>query len=364
MKKLQEPNTISIDSGTILRTLAFILLLVLVYVLRDVVMMIVAAVVIASSIEPATRRLERMKVPRMLGVISIYVGTMVIIVGSFYFIAPPLVDDLANVVSRAPEYIESIELWKTNQSGFLGDQVFSSFSTDDTSIVQMIKGLQSSVETIGGGALGFFSGVFGGFLSFIVIVVLSFYLAVQKDGISEFLRIVTPLQHESYIIDLWRRSQKKMGMWLQGQFVLGLIVGVLVYLGLTILGVKSALFLAILAAVLEIIPLFGPIIAGIPAIGIGLIDGGLSLGLMVMGLYVIIQQFENHLIYPLVVKKVVGVPPLVVIVALIIGGQLAGFLGILLAVPIVAAIMEYTNDVQQRKIEMHKDFDEKGKKSA
>jgi len=352
---------VSVDSGTIVRVLAFLLLAVLLYILRDIILIFLASVVIASAIEPATSRLEQMRVPRLLAVIGLYVSTAIVVVGSFYFFAPPLVQDIVNVVSRAPEYLESIQLWETN-SGFLGNQVFTSLSSNEISIAQLITSLQSSVESIGGGALGFFSGVFGGLFSFMLIVVLSFYLAVQRDGIAEFLRVVTPFQHEGYAIDLWRRSQRKMGQWLQGQFVLGLIVGVLVYLGLTILGVKSALLLAILAAIFEIIPLFGPIIAAIPAIAIALIDGGMSLGLMVMGLYVIIQQFENHLIYPLVVKKVVGVPPLVVIVALIIGGQLAGFLGILLAVPVVAAVMEYANDVQKRKRKMHEELD--GKKKA
>ncbi len=349
---------VSVDSGTIVRVLAFLLLALLLYVLRDILLIFLASVVIASAIEPATTRFEKMKIPRMLSVIGLYVSTAIVIVGSFYFFAPPLVQDLSGVVSRAPEYIESIKLWETN-STFLDNQVFNSFSNNEISITQLTGSLQKSVEGIGGGALGFFSGVFGGLFSFILIVVLSFYLAVQKDGIAEFLRVVIPFQHEGYAIDLWRRSQRKMGRWLQGQFVLGLIVGVLVYLGLTILGVKSALLLAILAAMLEIIPLFGPIIAAIPAIAIALVDGGVSLGLMVIGLYVIIQQFENHLIYPLVVKKVVGVPPLVVIVALIIGGQLAGFLGVLLAVPVVAALMEYANDVQKRKIKMHEEMDKK-----
>ena len=102
---------------------------------------------------------------------------------------------------------------------------------------------------------------------------------------------------------------------MQGQVILALIIGVLVYLGLTILGVRYALLLAVLAGVFEIIPIFGPILAAIPAVLIGFIDGGASMALFVIGLYTIIQQFENQLIYPLVVRKVVGVPPLLVILA-------------------------------------------------
>lgn len=135
---------------------------------------------------------------------------------------------------------------------------------------------------------------------------------------------------------------------MQGQLLLGLLIGVMVYLGLTILGIKYAFLLALLAAVFEIIPLFGPILAATPAVILGFLDSAV-LGFMVLGFYIIIQQFENHLIYPLVVRKVVGVPPLVVIIALIIGAKLAGFLGVLLSAPIAAVLMEYMNDLEKAK---------------
>ena len=116
-----------------------------------------------------------------------------------------------------------------------------------------------------------------------------------------------------------------------------------------ILGIQNALILAVLAGVLEIIPVFGPIISAIPAILFGFASGGLTMGLLVLGLFVIIQQFENHLIYPLVVKKVVGVSPIIVILALIVGAKFAGFLGILLSVPVTSALMEYIDDVDRDK---------------
>ena len=137
---------------------------------------------------------------------------------------------------------------------------------------------------------------------------------------------------------------------MQGQLVLAILVGVLVYLGLTILGVRNALLFAFLAGLLEIIPLFGPILAAIPAVATAYTDSGVSAGLLVVGLYLIIQQFENHLIYPLVVTKIVGVPPILVILALIVGGKLAGFLGLLLSVPIAATFVEFLDDVQKQKM--------------
>jgi predicted PurR-regulated permease PerM len=116
------------------------------------------------------------------------------------------------------------------------------------------------------------------------------------------------------------------------------------------LGVPYALVLAVLAGLFEIIPVFGPTLSAIPAVAVALVDGGLALGLGVVVIYVIIQQFENHLIYPLVVTKVVGVPPILVIIALIVGWQLAGFLGILLSIPFAAAAQELLGDIQKRRL--------------
>jgi len=183
----------------------------------------------------------------------------------------------------------------------------------------------------------------------VLIIVFSFYFSVQETGVDDFLRVVTPSQRQAYVLNLWKRSQEKIGKWMQGQLVLGLIVGVLLYLGLTILGIPNALLLAVIAGLFELIPVFGQILAAIPALAIAFSDGGLTALLLVGGLYLVVQQFEAHLIYPVVVKKVVGVPPLLVILALIVGAKLAGFLGILLSVPIAAAIQEFVADVDKEK---------------
>jgi len=124
---------------------------------------------------------------------------------------------------------------------------------------------------------------------------------------------------------------------------------VTIYLGLLILGVPYALFLAIMAAIFDLIPIFGSFIAGVAATVIAFGSGGLALALLVAGLYFIVNQFEAHLIYPLVVNKVVGIPPLLVILALIAGGTLIGFLGVLLSVPFAAVFREFLNDYDVRK---------------
>src|SRR6185437_11991013 len=154
---------------------------------------------------------------------------------------------------------------------------------------------------------------------------------------------------QPYVLNLWKRSQFKIGRWMQGQLVLALIVGIMLFLGLTILGIPYALLLSVIAGVFELIPVFGQILAAIPAVAIAYVDVGPTAALLVVGLYLVVQQFEAHLIYPIVVKKVVGIPPLLVILSLLVGFRLVGFLGVLLSVPIAGAIQEFVSDIDRAK---------------
>lgn len=141
---------------------------------------------------------------------------------------------------------------------------------------------------------------------------------------------------------------------MQGQLLSSLIGGVIAFLGLLILGVPYALLLAVLTAFLMLIPIFGSFLSGLPAVIIAFSTGNVTLAFIVAGLYLIINQFEAHLIHPLVVNKVVGIPPLLVILALIVGGDLAGFLGVVLAIPVAAALRELLSDVSKKKKERAK----------
>ena len=162
--------------------------------------------------------------------------------------------------------------------------------------------------------------------------------------IKDLLSLCIILPAKEYIIDLWARVQRKLGRWLQGQIVLGLIVGILVYLGLSILGVPYALFLAILAGILELIPIAGPLIALVPAAALAFVHSPL-LGLLTVFLYGAIQQVENHILVPKVIQRVVGLNPVIVILALLVGGNLAGVVGIILAVPVTTVVVEIFRDV-------------------
>jgi predicted PurR-regulated permease PerM len=312
--------------------------------MRDIVLIVLTAIVIASAIEPGIVSLRRYRINRVFSVILIYLCVALVFFSVIFLFIPPLVDDAMSFLARLPATLAGLSLSDATH-GLLPD-FSASFSPND-----FLGSISQTISATTGGVFTTLSAFFGGITSFVLIVVFSFYFSVQETGVDDFLRLITPAREQAYVLNLWKRSQDKIGKWMQGQLILGAIVGVLLYLGLTILGVPNALLLAVLAAVFELIPVFGQILAAVPAVAIGFVDGGVTGALLVAGLYIVVQQFEAHLIYPVVVKKVVGVPPLMVILSLIVGAKLAGFLGILLSVPIAGAIQEFVADVERRKIQ-------------
>ena len=343
MEKPRDIN-VHITSGSTITVLMFLALAALLWFLKDLVLILVTAVVIASAMEPAVNFLTRRRIHRILSVILVYLCVFSAFISVLFIFIPPLLGDAADFLSRLPQTLSAINISDATHGllpwGNVGDQISSA---------DLLRNISKTLSDTTGGVFTTLSAFFGGLTSFVLIIVFSFYFSVQETGVDDFLRVVTPIKEQAYVLNLWKRSQEKIGKWMQGQLILGIIVGILLYLGLVILGIPNALLLAVIAGLFELIPVFGQILAAIPALAIGFADGGVTALLLVAGLYLVVQQFEAHLIYPVVVKKVVGVPPLLVIIALIVGAKLAGFLGILLSVPIAAAIQEFVSDIERKK---------------
>jgi predicted PurR-regulated permease PerM len=357
MKENQSPSiTFNISGDSLFKVAAFAVAVAALWTLRDVVLVVLAAVIIAAAIDPMVRAMQksRVRVPRTLAVLAVYlVGAGGFTLLSTQF-APTFISEARSLAVRLPGLLQS--LGETETLGSL--PAVPSFL--DSLGAEFAKGnLLASLEgPVSGATYSVFATaatVFGGLLSFALVIVLSFYLAAQERGVENFLRIIVPVRHEAYVLDLWRRAQRKIGLWMQGQLILGVLVGLMTYLALVLVGalvgqaVPSPLMLALVAGVLELVPVVGPILAAVPAVTLSFSAGGSALGLAVLAVYVLIQQFENNLLQPLVVKKIVGIPSVVAILALVIGAKLAGFVGMLLAVPMAAVLMELLIDLERRK---------------
>lgn len=334
---------VNITAGSIVKAILFALLLFLLWYLRDIVLVVLTAIVLASAMEPGIQFFMRYRLPRLLAIILLYVLIGVVFFGIMFFFIPPVLSDASNLLKQLPQTLSTVNLDQITR-GLPWSQFTSSFSAAD-----LLQNLSSTISTTTGGVFSTVSAFFGGLTSFVLVVVFSFYFCVQETGVDDFLRIVTPVESQAYVLNLWKRSQDKIGKWMQGQLMLAVIIGVLLYLCLFIFRIPHPLLLAVLAAVFELIPVFGQILAAIPAVAVGFAAGGVPEALGVGLIFFVVQQFEANLIYPVVVKKVVGVPPLLVILALLIGFKLFGFLGVLLSVPLAGAVQEVVSDIDRRK---------------
>jgi predicted PurR-regulated permease PerM len=335
-------QVISITSGTMVRALFIGAAALALWQLSTLVLLLLAAIVIASAAEPGVSFFMRYRFPRPLAVVSVYLLVLAAVAALIWFFVPPMLSEASALLAVLPQYLSEVQDYSLPFIQNAGGPTFT----------ETLNALQNSFVDTGAGVLSFLSSFFGGALYFIITIVVSIYFSMQETGVDDFLRLITPEQHRDYVQSLWKRSQKKIGLWMQGQLLLSLIITILLFLGLSLLGVPYALVLAVFAGVMELIPVFGSLVAAVPGVAVALVAGDLTLALIVGGLYLIVNQFQAHLIYPLVVKKVVGVAPILVIIALIAGGQLAGFIGVLLSVPVAAIIQEFVNDIQKRRAQV------------
>lgn len=316
--------------------------LVAIYYISDVIAALLFAVIIASALEPAILWLKTRRIPRILSVITLYVISGSLIGFFIYLIVPLISEELASASSAYPGFQQEI-VREIRRFGVLPITPFFSEGTE-----AFLRAPSEYLTRLSRTSFDLVSGFFGGVFSLILILVFSFYLAIQERGIESFLKLITPLKHEEYVLDLWARSQRKLGYWVRAQVLLGAIVGVLIFLGLTFLGLRYALIFAIIAAMLEVIPVAGPILAAVPAVATAFFVSPL-LALTVTLLYFAVQQVESHVIVPVVMRRAVGLSPLIVVLALVIGAKLAGIVGILLAVPLTAIGAEFLDDWDKKK---------------
>lgn len=351
MERYQE---LTISVGTLVKIALVGLGCYLSYFFVDLILIALTAIVIASAVEPLIQYFARFRVPRMFSVLFVFV----VIIGSLLVVAvnvvPPIAAEGAQFAQEFPTLMQETNLWIEGQAS--DSDVFKRLvgGENNLSLEQMFDSVAEALGFAADGLGNIIGILFGSIVNLLLILVLAFYFASQEYGIDNFLKIVVPPKHSRYAINLWRRSQRKIGLWMQGQLLVMIMTGVLMYLGLMVIGIyypgvmKYAAVLALIAALAELVPVVGAFIAAVPALAVGYIAGGMPAVIMIGVFYLVYQQVQGNLIYPMVVNKVVGVSPIVVIIGLVVGAQLFGILGAILSVPFAAAFMEYIKDVEKQ----------------
>ncbi|MCJ7804779.1 AI-2E family transporter [Patescibacteria group bacterium] len=315
------PRKIEISHRTIIFTVIFLLALWLLYFLRGVLMILFLALILMAALNPLVDRLERWRLPRALAIALIYLLIFTVIGLAIWGVVPPLVNQTQNLASRFPSYLESLR--------WLG--------VDKQVVYNQLNQLTEKLGVISGGIIRTFVGFFQNLINIVVLLVISFYLLLERKNLGRYLLRFFGDNAEKTGIRVMDQIEKRLGGWIRAEILLMIIIGLLTFIGLTLLGIDYALPLAILAGFLEIIPNIGPFISAIPAVLVGLIISPL-MALAVAALYFLVQQIENNFIVPQLMAKECGLNPLITIIALIAGFKLGGVIGAILAVPVVLLI--------------------------
>lgn len=315
-------NKIEVSYRTIVFVFAFLAGVWALVQIRDILFLLFIAFLLMTAIRPLVVILEKIRIPRVISILLVYS----IVFGLF---GVSLAGTIPLLVSQSTKFI-------TDLPGFAA-QVLPFWNIDVTTLTRQIAPISENIVKV---TVGIFSNI----VTTLTVLVFTFYFLLERPRASQTLIPLVGESMTSKTLDVLRKIEKKLGAWVRGELFLMMTIGVLSYIGLTILHIDFALPLAIIAGVLEIVPTIGPIVSAIPAILVALATSPF-LALTVAALYFIIQQLENNLLVPFVMKKSVGFSPLVTILSVMIGGRFAGVVGAILAVPLVLVIQTVVNEL-------------------
>lgn len=332
---------VSITMGSIFTIMMILLLLWFLYIIRDVIALVFIAFVVASAVDPWVDALEQRRIPRIASIATFGILLLGLLSLAIVVIVPPLIGEVRQLATGLPDALTDVERF------FL-----RSLGGTDALLPTLQKNLQSvsqSLLQISSGVFGALSGVFGGVASTLTVLVISFYLTVEERGIRLLIRSVSPRKHHDSLVKLVDTIQYRTGRWLRGQLLLSLLVGLVAYVGLTLLGVPYPLMLSLLVAFLRIIPYIGPILSVVPAVLLALtVSPLLSLGVAVF--FLVYNQLIDAFVVPNIMRQTIDLHPVLILILLLIGARLGGIVGIILAVPLgmIASIVLQERFAKQR----------------
>jgi predicted PurR-regulated permease PerM len=320
---------------TVLTVSAVTILVAIFWAAREALMLVYISALIAMGFSPLVHMIERPRaggrrsaVPRWLAILVIYLTVVGIVVIIGLMVVPPLVAQSVALWDRLPDEFNRFQ-------GFL---IRYRILRGPITLAEAVRSApQGSGANAVGTVLGAVSGVIGGVFGFITIIILSFYLLIEARAMFEYWIRFVPTARRGDVAIAAREAVLKVSAWLRAQFVLAGVMGTFTAVGLGLMGVPYFYVVALVAAIGETIPIVGPVIGGITAVAVA-ITVSAKLAAMVGAYFLILHQLEANILVPKIMERRVGVSPVAVMVALLIGGSLWGLIGAILAIPTVAIL--------------------------
>lgn len=323
---------IDVSVSTIIRLLLILAGAWFLYSIRDVLVLLFLVVIIVAGLSPTVDRWAR-TITRPGAVISVFLLFLMVMGGILSLVVPPFIEQLREFTNNLPLYAE--QLSNSSQQGFLSDAT--------KLVVANLNDVVAQLSDISGTIFTKTIGVVNGLVAVVTILVLAFYLLLEEEGLKKMYKGIMPSSWYHNLTETTRKITGRLGAWLRAQIFLMVVVGFAVTVGLLIIGSPYALTLGIWAGLTEAIPIVGPWIGALPGVAVGLAVSPLQ-GFLTLLVYLIIQQLEGNILVPKIMSKAVGLNPVIVIIAILIGSKLYGLLGIVLAVPLAATISVIAED--------------------
>ena len=318
----------------------------IIYLIRDILIWFIFALIVSVLLTPAIVFLQKRRVPRVVATISIFIFVFGILGILIYLIAPVIasvfITQIQGFAENIPQYFEK---FAPPLKG-LGLEAFESLETFTLSF-------QNWLNRASGSILSAIASIFGGIFSTITIFTLAIFLSLEEKGMEKTIRILFPKRQEEEALNIWKSCQSKVSGWFGARILACLFVGVMSYIALWIFKIDAdyRFILALFAGVADIIPIIGPIIAGAVIVLVVALKSPLWIALLILLVFIIIQQIEGNILMPVLTRRFTGLPPALVLIALIIGGELRGILGAILAIPLAGIIFEFTRDFLKKRKE-------------
>lgn len=311
-----KPQSIEISPKTVVFSVSFILGLWLLYQIRSIVVLLFIAFILMTAVNPLVRLANRHKIPTILVMLLVYVGIITLLTTVVASLVPAVVSQTRGLTQALPTYLHSLE--DTLNTQLDPNVVGSYFSSIPSNILKIA------------------AGAFNNILNILAVFFMAYYLTLERPRLHQYLvRFFPKGSAEARAEGLIVAVEGQVGGWVRGELTLMLVIGLMTYIGLTLLGIPYALPIAVLSGLLEAVPNIGPTIAAVPAILLGFtVEPKPYIGFGALAVSILIQQLENNLIVPKIMQSATGTAPLVTILVLLIGYTLAGVPGAILGMPI------------------------------
>jgi len=338
---MNQEQTLSISWETIIKLFAAILILYLAYLGREVVLWFLFGLAISVLLEPAIVFLRRIKFPKVIAIIFVYLSIFGALGLLIYLTAPVFMVELKQFSTYLPGYLSQITPMLQN----IGIDVTESFSS-------FTKFLMGGLQESSKGVLNAVMAFFGGVSSSVFILIVAFFLSLEEKPLEKFLVLVSPKKYEEQISSFFDMAQSKVAGWFGARVLACLYVGIGSFIVFYAFGVKYAIMLGLIAGFMNFIPYIGPLFTALLiALFIMVSSGSWVTVLYVLIAITLVQASENMILTPLLMKRLINIPPVLVIISLVVGAKLFGFLGAIFAVPVSGIFYEFVKELLEKRKE-------------